>query len=525
MDLNRRTFLKGAAVAGGGALVAGLVGCASPAQTSETNTAPETDASAATQAASTSAPDYASKVSETYDVDLLIVGEGLSGLAAAVEAADSGLKTTVIDAISTLERRGPEGLAGIGSKMQKEQGIEEDPYSVVAYITKFFNYGVSSRGWAEMMTASGPNIDWLADHGVEFTGKIDNYKGMGKWNEFHWFPGDHVAWQYYSTPMENYFLSQPDTAVMKETTAVSLIQDGDVVVGAYAKNANGDIIQFNADNVILATGGCGGSAEQIAKHFPTLYEGRYYCDGYTENDGSGLDMAVAVGGVDIVTKRPFLGGMNSWAKDADVKPLASITNGMWINENGERYVSEAVGVEFNGAPINAMRTQWDTYAISDADIVAANSKDGQDLLAAAIADADSGDPEFVSADTIEELAEKIGVDPDTLAATVERYNGYCDAGKDPEFMKDASNLLKIQTAPFFAARQVVVAHGMVGGLMVNDDFQVLRWSGEPIKGLYAIGTESNMEYTDCYAIEVCGSDACNTVYSGRRSVQHIVANA
>ncbi|MBR2834493.1 MAG: FAD-binding protein [Coriobacteriales bacterium] len=470
-------------------------------------------------------PDYAAQVSETKDVDLLIIGAGLSGLAAGVQAIDDGFKVTIIDTIKTLERRGPEGLAGVGSFLQKEQGIDLDVNEIMNRDAKFFNYRLDPLTWKDMLEASGANIDWLAEKGVVFTGQVDNYRDMGEFDTFHWFPGDHVAWQYYSTPMADYFTGHGGE-ILFETTGVDLITDGDAVVGAYAVNAEGKVIQFNAKAVVLATGGCGGSQEEIAKRFRTLPVGRYFCDGYFTDDGSGLNMALKVGGVDVCIQRCFLGGVSCVCDDGDLRAFGATRGGSkglnccWVNQNGERYCNEASALEFSGAPLNAFMAQEECYSIFDAAFAG-------DLLDKAIAQgADPEDVNFFSGETLEELAAAIGADPEKLAATIAQYNEYVEAGEDKMFNKPAEYLsAKFETGPFFAARLVAVCHGMVGGLLVNRDFQVVRWDFSPIAGLYATGTESNMNYRETYTIEVPGTDACNTVYSGRRAAQHFAANA
>lgn len=105
------------------------------------------------------------------------------------------------------------------------------------------------------------------------------------------------------------------------------------------------------------------------------------------------------------------------------------------------------------------------------------------------------DPQyFFKADTIEELAEKINtnpymshkMDPKVLAETVKTYNSYVDQGKDPDFEKPASQY-KIEKGPFYAAWTSVTLHDCYCGLHVNNECEVLTWTGEKIEGLCAAG--------------------------------------
>lgn len=507
--ISRKSFLAGTA----GAAAAGAMLAASGAALAEQ-----------AQGGADEADDLASQVVETVSCDLLVVGAGLSGLAAAVQAVDDGFDVVVIDSIKTLERRGPEGIGGVGSSLQKDLGIDIDVNAVMNRDGKFFNYRLDPLTWKDMLEASGANIDWLIEKGVVFTGQVDNYRDLGEFETFHWFPGDHVAWQYYSTPMADYFTGKGGQIRFETTASKLIIDDAGKVGGAYATGPDGSVIEFDAQAVVLATGGCGGSQEEIAKRFRTLPLGRYFCDGYFEDNGSGLNMALEAGGVDVCIQRCFLGGVANRSDNGDLRAFGNTRAGgaalgcCWVNQNGERYANEAGTLEFSGAPLNALMAQEDCFSVFDSAIA------GDLAEAASEAGADASDTEFFAGETLADLAEAIGADPAKLEATIEQYNAYCDAGEDAMFGKPAEYLVKIETGPFFAARLVAVCHGMVGGLLVNRDFQVVRWDNSPIEGLYATGTESNMNYRETYTIEVPGTDACNTVYSGRRAAQHFAAS-
>ena len=93
---------------------------------------------------------------------------------------------------------------------------------------------------------------------------------------------------------------------------------------------------------------------------------------------------------------------------------------------------------------------------------------------------------LLKADTLEELAEKAGMDPATLVNTIKKYNSYVDAGNDPEFGKSAFNL-KCEVAPFYATPRKPAIHHTMGGLKINPKAQVLNKDGQVIAGLYAAG--------------------------------------
>ena len=94
----------------------------------------------------------------------------------------------------------------------------------------------------------------------------------------------------------------------------------------------------------------------------------------------------------------------------------------------------------------------------------------------------------VYADTIEALAEKIGVDPAALRATYDRYQGFCETGVDEDFGKDAANLVPyVEEDGFYAVRVYPASWGTIGGALTDDTFHVLAESGEVMQNVFAVG--------------------------------------
>jgi 3-oxosteroid 1-dehydrogenase len=107
-----------------------------------------------------------------------------------------------------------------------------------------------------------------------------------------------------------------------------------------------------------------------------------------------------------------------------------------------------------------------------------------------------------SAPTVQALAEQLGLDPDTLARTVERFNGFAAAGKDEDFNRGENSydliygdirikpnpcLAPLTEPPFYALQIHPGDIGTKGGLLTNEHAQVIGQDGQPIGGLYAIG--------------------------------------
>jgi fumarate reductase flavoprotein subunit len=134
----------------------------------------------------------------------------------------------------------------------------------------------------------------------------------------------------------------------------------------------------------------------------------------------------------------------------------------------------------------------------------------------------SNDPALAVADTIEELAEKAGLDPEKLAATVNRYNENCELGVDRDFRKAAEYLLPVKNPPFYAGHITASPGVMIGGVETNINFQVLDKKKDPIPGLYAVGVDGCMLYRNIYTFDTaCAGANANNVNSGRVAANHI----
>ena len=132
---------------------------------------------------------------------------------------------------------------------------------------------------------------------------------------------------------------------------------------------------------------------------------------------------------------------------------------------------------------------------------------------------------IVKADTIEELAEKIGKDPVALKAEVEKYNAMVDAGADTDFGRDITTMAKIEQGPFYAIEEVPAMPACSGGAKRNIKGQVLNWDNEPIEGLYSAGELGslvcNLYQNGTYLHEaICSARAAiDTMLGGRADLK------
>ncbi|MCF0110068.1 MAG: FAD-binding protein, partial [Erysipelotrichaceae bacterium] len=102
------------------------------------------------------------------------------------------------------------------------------------------------------------------------------------------------------------------------------------------------------------------------------------------------------------------------------------------------------------------------------------------------------------ADSIEGLAEQIGVDAATLAETIAHYNELCEKGEDTDCGKKADYLSAIDDGTYYAVKEYDMTRGNYGGILTSDKFEVVNAEGNPIPGLYAVGVISSGDYFGDY---------------------------
>lgn len=524
MDITRRNFLGIAGTVGAVAAGASLIGCSS---TSATNTdSVETNEK-------TDSP--AHNAVATYTCDICICGAGNSGLSAAVEAAQQGLGVVVLEKHGGTGGGGigTEGLFAVGSEMQKEAGISIEPAEVISTEMNYSHNRANGLKWLDLVQASGENISWLKECGVNFTGVVDDYHG-GLFETFHWF-GENRAHDDFSPAMTQ---TAKDAGVqfLLNCPATDLIQDeSGVTTGVYAQKLNGDYIQVNAKAVVLATGGFANNDEYLQEGgFSDTTNVKRFLYGY---DGDGVRMAISVGGADNIPRMSGLmqltvsgapgGEYGTFGQGDGLVVAGHSPAAIWINEDGERFCAESAGVENWMADMIPSLMHQKLYSIYDSKIFK-DSYDGmiapridweatQEELQERIDENPYGD--FFSADTLDELAKKacdaLELDYDTVIESIQTYNDMCEAGNDAYFGKPVEYMQKLENPPYYFCYMPQACMVTFGGIKTNRKMEVVDKNGKPIPGLYSAGVDSADLWPNIYTINVPGGTNANNVNSGR----------
>ena len=536
-NINRRSFVKGAGIGMAGIVGSGMV------------------ASAATAVADDGVPRIIGledsdvetgelTVSDTRDVDVVVVGAGLAGMTATLAAAEEGLSAVC------LEKKGvtggtsafAEGMFGLNSSIQLSNGNEGDPDEYFKNCVEYHHWTNNVRIARRFVNNAGKNVDWAMDHGMKVTDVRASWSDFPTW---HIYDGKGKA---VVDAFEQLAVEQ-GAEVLTSTPAVQLLSDEKGVKGVIAKTEDGSYIQFNCKAVILASGGYPCNREMIE----TYTGSRFYVGenpDYRDNSWFGTDERVGDGiimgetaGADLFRVGAVMADFSAiggWRADEEnvCRNVLLVAPVLIVNEQGKRFTSEALIDDFV-AWGEQMTTQAENYNICDYDFVLRQSEGViADCSGVAVAGTpypnaveeideyiESGEMMVYKADTIEELAEKLGIDPVNLRDTVDHYNSLCDAGYDADFLKREDYLIPVRTPPFYG----VVTHPMymttVGGLRVDEHSRVLDDAGDWIHGLYAAGCDAGGLYGYSYDVKVaCGSQQNYCVASSRWAVEDIMAS-
>lgn len=463
-----------------------------------------------------------------YSTDFLIVGAGISGLAAAVQARQLDLNTIVIDKNGFVAGNGGgvEGIFGINTKMQKAAGIHAEKEDIISKEAELGQYRADGSFWVDLINNSADNIDWLVNLGVQLT-KVDDYHGTCMFPTFHWFKGGFASVGY--VPYMKNKADELNVKFLLETSATSIIKENGTVKGVYAKTPDG-YIKINAKATLLATGGVGHNPDLLEKQGWST-KNIHYCS-MPSNTGDGYQMAMSVGAMDMLKESPefMMNYIQAFPHEGvhlyldPINGFMSLPSGgpvVFVNQDGRRFVNENVkkfNLLYQRMAIKATKVTYEIFTQRIFDELTKNVENADKILAKAVKE-NKGNSLF-KANSISELAEKVNLPSETLVNTVNDYNSFCDNGKDLEFNKDQDMLISMKEGPYYIARLDPSNLIGLGGIGSNRKFEVINNDFEKIPGLYASGMDSTMQYRDVYTITLGGSACAHNVNSGRQAAKN-----
>lgn len=539
MQIARRDFVKGSVAASAGAVLAGAALNASAALADEAaEQASDASLSAAYDALDPSAIEEA-------EVDLVVIGAGPSGMAAAITAAESGLSVAVLEKTGVSGGCAKFGMGplAIGSKYQEEEGVDLDLDQLYSEFMEYTHYRTNPPLVREYFERSNETLGWLEDMGVQFDEAAKYFeKSYPTWHLVHSEDGvvgggqaktmtDHMEKHATELGVTFYF----------ETPACKLeLQDG-AVIGVCATSADGTSgYHFATKAAVVACGGFGNNVDMVKDEFGLTLQEDFFGMQFPGHEGDGLKMVWEAGG----KQSPMIEEMifdiyrpgNEGSFTNDIK-LVMTQGNLIVNEQGKRFYNEEQ-VQNTTYMGNALTYQTGNtgFMIIDEDIkngyVEANAvpftskvwnTDDFSQFDANFDEMEAGGcTSIVRADTLDELAEKLGIDAAGLAATVEEYNQICEEGYDP-LGKSAEFLKPIKTAPFYGAQFFPSSYGTLGGIKVDEELQVYSADDTVIGGLFSSGTDSCTVYGDSYMFLLPGNTMGYSINTGRFAGESAIA--
>ena len=468
-----------------------------------------------------------------YDVDVVVCGAGASGVIAAVKAAEMGAKVAVLQKEASAVSQG-----NCSSAIIKGGSTEAGLKKWITFATAVNSWRADRKLLEAYIDRSEEALRFVCEKGgiTEETEWKNDKTGVSKYQDTSMvftgvahdgtqsfdFGEDKVeVFAPWFGPKPNNYgtlvsgilsdaLEQYDNLeAFFNTPVVQLLKDDEGgIVGCVGKDMNGRYLKFNAKSVILATGAYENNPTMVRRFCPDIehFDKKVY-----HRTGDGDILAIEAGGA----MEPVAHSRVMHDFDAGL---------MWdepfltVNMAGERFMCEEVDMAYIS---NVLRYQPSFVGENmDQDHAETGSKGWycqiydndymsygvapvpEVVMARYLKDEDPEKHVFVfpelidtfRADTIEELAEKLGLPVEATVASVNRYNEMCDAGEDVDFGKKPEFLHRIQTAPFWGIRRHIRCSSITAGVLSDEFGRVVTESGEVIKGLYAVGNLGGQFY-------------------------------
>ena len=414
------------------------------------------------------------KEDKAVETEIVIIGAGGAGMTAAIMAQQAGRDFVILEKMpyvggNTTKATG--GMNAAETHYQKEQGIE-DSKALFAADTMQGGHALNDPKLVAMLAnRSADAIDWLDTIGADLP-KI-SFSGGASVNRIH-APADGSGVGNYLVDRFSAKLDELGVNVLLNTKATELLVDEEgKVCGVKAEGPDANYT-FTCKAVILATGGFGANEDMYTQYRPDL-KGTVTTNAPGAT-GDGIVMAQALGAdlVDIeqIQLHPTVEQTTSMLITESVRGDGAIL----VNQQGVRFTNELLTRDAVSAAELAQEGQY-AYILFDQ-----NLRDHLKAIEKYVK-ADL----TVQADTIEGLAEQLGIDPATLAKTLADWNEIVKNQRDTQFGRTTGMNADLTTAPYYAIKIAPGIHHTMGGVKIDTAAQVINTEGKPIPGLFAAG--------------------------------------
>lgn len=527
-EISRRAFLKGAAALGAAAAV--NIGALSLTPEAHAEEAPAPEGPSWLGKAPGITDDMCA---ETMEADVVVIGAGVSGIAAARSASEAGASVIVLERMESITIRG-QVFGCLDSKLHKELGADYDKQEVVNEICVAQGNRVNGALWTKWANESGPAFDWFES----IVDKEDSYF-LEYWPNPEAYDNSTELRKQYCTGIEftsdgwihantrQYEKSVEQGAqYLFNTMAMELIKEDGVITGVYAQRDDGSYIKVVAKNgVCLTTGDYSYDEEMVKDLCPEFWLATGGKVGTVPTSiGYGSRMAIWAGAM--MEPGPHAHMSHSFMGMMGVKNTATLN----LNLKGKRYMNEDCdGQSFTNqiirqpgrVGIQVFDSNWQDMMYHQgishvAPYPPTTDFEGmQEKFDAAV---ENPSAFLAGANTLEELFEIVGLPVETAVESVKRYNELYHAGKDLDFGKRMDRMYPIESAPFFAARSITAACLITAGIVVDENLRVLDENYDPIPHLWAAGNAAGGRYATEYPVSPVVATSHGTAITFGRSI-------
>ena len=466
------------------------------------------------------------EIAETAEADVVVIGGGISGLAAAARCRERGLSVITLDKNRRLMALAGQ-IAAVNSRVMAEKGLFIDKKQLAADWLKMSGSRVQEDLLWLFINRSAEGFHWMLDLAGDclHVGVFEAYKGP----MFSEYPGTHHIFLKPGSDkytfrgggllaceiFEKAYLENGGT-LLRDTAAVYLEKDGEGrVTGCVAKCSDGKYRRYNGTKaVVLATGDCSDDHEMVAAFCPIGLRPSKQVP-RPGNTGDGQKMAYWAGAaLDNPEWAPTLhtlaySGYQGYFLHVNRLGKRFMNEDTWMQAKAVRCLMQPGGdwafSVFDSKYLDEMEERF--YELGGQGMMPLTNV-GDKFNRQAIADfiqnkIDRGNG-YV-ADTLDELAQKMDVPAENLKKTVERYNELCAAGDDTDYGKRARLMTSVTEGPFYALKWGPVLLDVFGGAQIDTNLRVLDADGAVIPGLYATGNAAGGMYAVDYPLLLNGN--------------------
>lgn len=486
------------------------------------------------------------------EADVIVIAAGMSGMCAAVAAAEKGASVVVFEKGGTVGGAASMGMGffAVESHVQKKQLVGLTVEQAFRKFMEFNHWRCDADLVHKLFKQSGGTVKWIEDMGIDFLGA------------YNYFNDSEYTWHLPKVSGGNKPAERSGSIIAKalsdraaelgvefyfNTPVKKINYDGTRVTGVYAVCDDGQEYDAECDAVIVCTGGFGDNPEMIRQYMDYEHGKDLFSFRIPGLTGEGMRMVWEIGGAQSPVMMEMTYESPGFTGGGAVDTIMRQPN-LMVNTFGKRFINEEImyntpytgnaiarqkdrlgisiisdsiidyyrehGVDFNAwhKPVNSI-SEWDEFLARqeahEIDEQAVKMRGSLIGLQGAAMDL------FFTADSIRGLAEQMEMDPAALEATVSEYNDMCATGRDTGFCKDRRYLLPITGKKFYALKYYPSGYGSLGGIKVDSSLRVVRPDFSAITGLFSAGTDCCNIFGDTYMFYFPGSTMGYAINSGR----------